>query len=63
MTPYKILIRWRRFLSNTSLFKKCFKCDNVYPLFLFKVNTSKYQRPASKGRCFECKICNLKRKL
>lgn len=61
MSPYKLLLKWRRFLEETPWFKKCFKCNNIYPLWLFKINTSRFQLPSAKGKCFECKICSKKR--
>lgn len=41
--------------------KKCFTCKKNYPLFLFHVNNSKYQREADKGVTIECKLCTYKR--
>ena len=41
--------------------KKCFTCKRNYPLFLFHVNDSKYQREADKGVTVECRICCYKR--
>lgn len=41
--------------------KRCFKCKRNYPLFLFHVNDSKYQREADKGVVIECRICTFKR--
>ena len=41
--------------------KKCFTCRKNYPLFLFHVNDSKYQREADKGVTVECRICCYKR--
>ena len=62
MSPYKLLLKWRRFLQETPWFKKCFKCNNVYPLFIFEKNNSRFQLPSAKGKCFECRICGIKRK-
>jgi hypothetical protein len=41
--------------------KRCFTCKRNYPLFLYHVNDSKYQREADKGVTIECRICTLKR--
>ena len=41
--------------------KKCFTCKRNYPLFLFHVNNSKYQREADKGVTIECRLCTYKR--
>lgn len=43
--------------------KRCFTCKRNYPLFLFHVNDSKYQREADKGKTIECRFCSLKRNL
>lgn len=42
-------------------FKRCFTCNIKYPLFLFHINTMKYQRPENKGRCFNCRFCEAKK--
>jgi len=44
-------------------FRKCFKCNNNFPLFLFHKNTRKYDIPYYKGRCVECRWCASKRVL
>jgi hypothetical protein len=41
--------------------KKCFTCKRNYHLFLFHVDSSKYQRESAKGKCIECRICCYKR--
>jgi hypothetical protein len=41
--------------------KKCFGCKRNYPLFLFHINDSKYQRQADKGVTIECRFCTFKR--
>jgi hypothetical protein len=41
--------------------KKCFTCKRNYPLFLFHVDSSKYQRESAKGKCIECRLCTYKR--
>ena len=41
--------------------KCCFTCKRNYPLFLFHVNNSKYQREADKGVTIECRLCTYKR--
>lgn len=41
--------------------KRCFTCKRNYPLFLFHVDSSKYQRESAKGKCIECRICCYKR--
>lgn len=41
--------------------KICFTCKRNYPLFLFHLNDSKYQREADKGVTIECRICCYKR--
>ncbi len=38
-------------------FKKCFKCNHNYPLFLFPINFRKYQLSTAKGKGLVCKIC------
>ena len=42
-------------------YKNCFTCKRNYPLFLFHVNDSKYQREADKGVTIECRLCTYKR--
>jgi hypothetical protein len=42
------------------MFKKCFTCNRKYPLFLFYVNKLKYQLPSDKGRCVNCRFCEIK---
>lgn len=41
--------------------KICFTCKHNYPLFLFHINDSKYQREADKGVTIECRVCTFKR--
>lgn len=41
--------------------KRCFSCNRLKPLFLFKINTRKYQLLSDKGRCVDCRLCNVKR--
>ena len=41
--------------------KRCFKCKRNYPLFMYHVDSSKYQRESAKGKCIECRICTYKR--
>ena len=41
--------------------KQCFECERIYPLFLFRKNPRKYQRPEHKGRNLVCKFCTYKR--
>lgn len=41
--------------------KKCFGCKRNYPLFLYHINDSKYQREADKGVTIECRLCCFKR--
>ena len=41
--------------------KRCFTCKRNYPLFLFHVNDSKYQREADKGVTIECRLCTYNR--
>ena len=41
--------------------KKCFSCKRNYPLFLYHINDSKYQREADKGVTIECRLCSFKR--
>lgn len=43
--------------------KKCFTCKRNYPLFLYHINDSKYQREADKGVTIECRLCTLKRNI
>jgi hypothetical protein len=38
-------------------FKNCFNCGRKYPLFLFKKNNRKYQRPQMKNRVYNCRFC------
>ena len=42
-------------------YKRCFTCKHNYPLFLFHINDSKYQREADKGVTIECRLCCFKR--
>ena len=62
MSPYKLLLKWRRFLILSKYFKKCFKCNNVYPTLMFKKNNSKFQLPSGRGKRFKCRVCNSKGK-
>ena len=41
--------------------KKCLTCKRNYPLFLYHLNDSKYQREADKGVTIECRLCCFKR--
>ncbi len=43
--------------------KKCFGCKRKYPLFMYHINHSTYQRESDKGVCIECRICGYKRAL
>jgi hypothetical protein len=54
---FKLILAWRVWLESLPWLKKCYNCENILPLVLFKVNNSKYKRPSQKGRCFNCKIC------
>ena len=41
--------------------KRCFTCNRLKPLILFKINNRKYQLKTDKGRAVNCRLCNVKR--
>lgn len=43
--------------------KRCFTCRNNYPLFMYRLDNSKYKIKANMGRTIECRLCALKRNL
>lgn len=41
--------------------KICFTCKKTYPLFLYSIDNSKYQRESALGKVIECRLCSYKR--
>jgi len=41
--------------------KICFTCKRNLPLFMYHIDTSRYQRESAKGKCIECRRCAYKR--
>jgi len=43
--------------------KKCFTCRTNYPMLMYHLDNSKYQRKSSLGKTIECRFCSLKRNI
>ena len=43
--------------------KRCFTCRINYPLFMYRLDDSKYKIKANMGRTIECRLCAIKRNL
>lgn len=42
-------------------FKRCFSCNRLKPLILFKTNNRIYQLKSDKGKVVDCRLCTIKR--
>lgn len=42
-------------------FKRCFSCNKLKPLILFKTNNRVYQLKSDKGKVVDCRLCTIKR--
>lgn len=55
------ILTFEMFLKKNKYMKRCFKCKSNLPLFMYHVDSSKYQRESAKGKCIECRKCAYKR--